>query len=75
GGHGVSITNFVSFLPYRTKRREARNPQTGEPFTVAPHQAVRVRQSDRFIETIRTRNRTASIRKAPKGSKAAAAGR
>ncbi|MCQ9187046.1 hypothetical protein KMT30_50000, partial [Streptomyces sp. IBSBF 2953] len=25
GGHGVSITNFVSFLPYRTKRREARN--------------------------------------------------
>jgi DNA-binding protein HU-beta len=67
-GHKVAITNFVTFQPYRTLRRNARNPQTGEAITVAAHQAVKVRQSDRFIELIRSRDRKASISKLPKGS-------
>lgn len=71
-GYKVTITNFVSFLPYRTKRRKARNPQNGEIVTVPAHQVVRVRQSDKFTEMIRRRDRKATIRKAPKGSLTAA---
>ncbi|MFF9097608.1 HU family DNA-binding protein [Streptomyces sp. NPDC014802] len=72
GGYNVSITNFVSFLPYRTKQRKARNPQNGEVITVPAHQVVRVRQSAKFVEMIRRRDRKATIRKAAKGSLSAA---
>ncbi|MFF9238429.1 HU family DNA-binding protein [Streptomyces sp. NPDC014776] len=71
-GYKVSITNFVSFLPYRTKRRKAHNPQNGESITVPAHQVVRIRQSAKFVDMIRRRDRKATIRKAPKGSLTAA---
>lgn len=66
-GHSVAITNFGTFMAYRTKSRKARNPHTGERMTVASHRRMRFRPSDRLIEAVRTRNRKASIRKLPKG--------
>lgn len=67
-GHKVAITNFGTWFPYRAKRRQSRNPQTGELVMVAAHQAVRFRNSDRLAELVRNRDRRASIRKLPKGS-------
>ncbi|MET7776270.1 HU family DNA-binding protein [Streptomyces mirabilis] len=67
-GHKVAVTNFGTWVPYRAKRRMSRNPQNGQPVTVAAHQAVRFRTSDRLAELVRNRDRRASIRKLPKGS-------
>ena len=71
-GHKVAITNFGTFLPTRTKRRQARNPQTGENFTAGPHQVMRFRISRSLASAIRRRDRKYSIRKQPKGSKGGA---
>lgn len=71
-GHDVAITNFVTFVSHRVKRTRRRNPQTGEPVTVPAHQAVKFRVSDHLADAVRRRDRTVTIRKAPKGSRKAA---
>ncbi|MGW0581940.1 HU family DNA-binding protein, partial [Streptomyces sp. NPDC002920] len=68
-GHDVAITNLVTFVSRRVKKTRRRNPQTGEWFTAAAHQAVRVRVSDHLADAVRRRDRKVTIRKAPKGSK------
>ncbi|MFJ4365111.1 HU family DNA-binding protein [Streptomyces chartreusis] len=73
GGHDVAITNFGTFLSYRTKAQKARNPQTGEAFTTRAHQKVRFRVSPALAGAVRRRDRKATIRKAPKGTRTAAA--
>ncbi|WP_329214930.1 HU family DNA-binding protein [Streptomyces sp. NBC_01485] len=70
-GHDVAVTNFGTWMSYRAKKRTARNPQTGEAVLVPAHQAVRFRISPHLADAVRRRDRKASIRKAPKGSKAA----
>lgn len=71
-GHDVAITNFVTFISHRVQRTKRRNPQTGEMFTAAAHQAVRMRVSDHLADAVRRRNRNVTIRKSPKGSLKAA---
>lgn len=68
-GHDVAVTNFGTWLSLRVKRRTARNPQNDEPITVAAHQKVRFRVSPQLADMVRRRDRKASIRKAPKGTK------
>jgi nucleoid DNA-binding protein len=68
-GHDVAITNFVTFVSYKVKRRNRRNPQTGEIFTAAPHQAVRLRVSEHLADAVRRRDRKVTIRKATKGAR------
>ncbi|MGV4984557.1 HU family DNA-binding protein [Streptomyces sp. NRAIS4] len=68
-GHDVAITNFVTFISHRVKRTRRRNPQTGEIFTAAAHQAVRLRVSDHLAAAVRRRDRNVTIRKAPKGTR------
>jgi len=70
-GHDVAITNFVTFISRRMKRSIRRNPQNGELFTAPAHQVVRFRVSDHLAAAVRRRDRKVTIRKAPKGSKAA----
>jgi nucleoid DNA-binding protein len=72
-GHDVAVTNFGTWLAYRTKRRPARNPQTGEVTTLAAHRAVRFRVSPALAGAVRRRDRKFSIRKAPKGARTAPA--
>ncbi|MFJ2004746.1 HU family DNA-binding protein [Streptomyces chartreusis] len=72
-GHDVAITNFGTFISYRAKRSRRRNPQTDEPFTVPAHQKVRFRVSPQLAEAVRKRNRKATVHKAPKGTRTAAA--
>lgn len=67
-GHDVAITNFGTWISYRTARRNARDPRTDEPMIVAPHQKVRFRVSPTLADAVRRRDRKASIRKAPKGT-------
>ncbi|MFI5973580.1 HU family DNA-binding protein [Streptomyces sp. NPDC051452] len=68
-GHDVAITNFVTFISHRVKRATRRNPQTGETFTSAAHQVVRLRVSDHLADAVRRRDRKVTIRKAAKGSR------
>ncbi|EST24505.1 HU family DNA-binding protein [Streptomyces roseochromogenus] len=68
-GHDVAITNFVTFVSHRVQRTKRRNPQTGEMFTAPAHQVVRLRVSDHLADAVRRRDRTVTIRKAPKGSR------
>lgn len=71
-GHKVAITNFGTFLPTHTKKRIARNPQTGELFTAEAHPIMRFRISDNLAAAIRRRDRRFSIRKQPKRTAAPA---
>lgn len=71
-GHDVAITNFGTWLSYRTKARRARNPQNGDVVTVPAHQKVRFRVSPTLADAVHRRDRKASIRKAPKGTAKAA---
>ncbi|MFF3884098.1 HU family DNA-binding protein [Streptomyces sp. NPDC001914] len=72
-GHKVAVTNFGTFLPYRTKKRNSRNPQTGESLIAPAHRAIRFRISPTLSAAVRTRTRRFSIRKQPKRTAAAAA--
>lgn len=72
-GHDTAITNFGTFVSYRTKRRFARNPQTGGRMDVPAHQAVKFRATAPLNDAVRRRVRTFTIRKAPKGAKTAPA--
>jgi DNA-binding protein HU-beta len=72
-GHKVAITNFGTFAPYRTKKRNSRNPNTGEAVISQAHRAARFRISPTLAGAVRRRDRLFSIRKAPKGSKTSAA--
>jgi nucleoid DNA-binding protein len=67
-GHNVAITNFGTFRSYRVKKRNARNPQTDERVTVPAHQVMRFRISPRLAQTVRARDRKATIRKLPQGT-------
>ncbi|WP_432169112.1 HU family DNA-binding protein [Streptomyces sp. 1222.5] len=71
-GHDVAITNFVTFVSHRVRRANRRNPQTGEMFTAAAHQAVRFRVSDHLADAVRRRDRKVTIRKAAPGTRKAA---
>ncbi|MFB7596930.1 HU family DNA-binding protein [Streptomyces sp. NPDC056160] len=71
GGHDVAITNFGTWISHRVRARKARNPRTGEPVKVRAHQTVRFRVSPALADAVRRRDRKASIRKAPKGSRTA----
>lgn len=64
-GHNVTVTNFGTFVSRQVRRRKARNPQTGEQVTVPAHQVVRFRPSARLVESVRSRDRKATIRKHP----------
>lgn len=68
-GHDVAVTNFGTWLSYRTKQRTARDPRTGEPVIVAAHQKVRFRVSPQLSDAVRRRDRNATIRKAPRGGR------
>ncbi|WP_416976663.1 HU family DNA-binding protein [Streptomyces sp. T028] len=68
-GHDVNVTNFGTWVSYRVKQRTARNPQNGDTFPVGAHRAVRFRVAPHLREAARLRDRKATIRKAPKGSK------
>lgn len=70
-GHDVAVTNFGTWVSYRTKSRKTRNPQTGEPFTSRPFQKVRFRVSPHLAGAVRRRDRKVTIRKAPRGGRTA----
>lgn len=70
-GHSVAITNFGTWLPYDTPARTAVNPQTGEPISIPGHQKMRFRVSPNLADAVRRKDRAATIRKAPKGSRTA----
>ncbi|MGW3152718.1 HU family DNA-binding protein [Streptomyces sp. NPDC001089] len=68
-GHNVAVTNFGTWISYRTNKRKARNPQNGATVVVPAHQAMKFRTSRTLAGLVRRRaSATASIRKAPKGS-------
>ncbi|MFD1656949.1 HU family DNA-binding protein [Streptomyces caeni] len=66
-GHDVAVTNFGTWISYRTKQRKARDPRNGEQVMVAAHQKVRFRVSPHLADAVRRRDRKASVRKAPSG--------
>ncbi|MFI6248991.1 HU family DNA-binding protein [Streptomyces sp. NPDC051016] len=70
-GHDVAVTNFITLRSHPVPRHAARNPQTNQAVTVPTHRVVRLRVSDHLADAVRRRVRTVTIRKAPKGSKAA----
>ena len=62
-GHKVAVSRFGTFLPYRTKKRNSRNPMTGEALIAPAHRAVRFRYSKTLTGAVRNRDRAFSIRK------------
>jgi nucleoid DNA-binding protein len=67
-GHNVTITNFGTWIAYRTTRRTARNPQTGDVVTLTRHPAVKWRPSPALAAAVRGGRKTFTIHKRPKGS-------
>jgi len=47
-GNTVPITGFGIFEPKETAERTGRNPQTGEPITIAPSKSVRFKLAAPF---------------------------
>lgn len=51
-GEHVAVTGWGRMEPVIRPERPARNPQTGEPFTVPTRIAVRFNPADRFAEYV-----------------------
>ncbi len=72
-GERVSVAGFGTFAPSARAARMGRNPQTGEPVSIAASTAVRFAPATAFKQALNPRAaKKAAAKKAPAGKKAAA---
>jgi nucleoid DNA-binding protein len=62
-GHDVAITNFGTWISYRTPAATRRNPQTYEPVSIPERQNVRFRTAPAFTAAVHSQNTGFTIRK------------